>query len=995
MKKYVILILLFFPIFLYSGELKDVFQNPPDKAKPRGYWVWPHGNFDYATIEKELREFRDKGLSGVDIFDLGVKDPNDVIPAGPAFMSPEQVDGMAYALQVAKELGLKVGLIVSSSWNAGGSWTTPEYAAMNLVASMDTVTGPLTLDRELPFPALPDSFSKPYGKFPLHVPRDDNGEPLYKNDVVTIAFPLDREGKLDDPKQVRVFRDPHVKTDLPAGQWVIMRTVCANFGQMLWIPSDNSKGLCIDHFNPDAVRDHFMTVIDRLEARCGPLQNTALDRLYLASYESNADIIWTPGLEEDFARMHGYRLEPYLPALFGIEVVDAETTRRFLYDFRETVSELFVNNLYRNARDICHEHGLKLCCEAGGPGAPLHDVPTEDLKALGSLDVMRGEFWVDQQHRLNPDGFEQLQIVKSIASAAHIYGKKIVEMESFTSHKSWNIGPYILKPLADRAFCEGMTRVVYHTMTHNLPEAGLPGWTYGAGTHISTNTIWWNMSGPLHAYLARCSAMLQQGNFVADACFYYGHELPNFGKPKHVYPTLGPGYDYDEINTEVLLTAKVVDGRIVLPGGMSYALLVLPDDESMDLLMLQKIKSLLNDGATIMGPKPKRVYGLDDYREQERELNRLADEMWGRGDVKKCDVRIGKGRLVSGKTARSLLKDMGLGPDVEFIPAGVTNVNCDYIHRRTDNEDIYFIRNVDSTTVRLDVDMRVSGKQPQLWDAVTGEMKHPAIYARDASRTRMPLVLGPFESVFVVFTDGPDQPHITRVQYDGRTCFPLVKKSSPVALEAALKGDQILISTEQAGEYRFELNTGAKYEMIISPRSLFTIVGSWDVRFTAGWEAKPVQTFEKLISWTECDDPGTRAYSGTATYHKTFVVDDQVFAKPQRIWLDLGEVGEAASVYLNGVDLGSSVFVPHRYDVTDVLHSGENYLVVSVANTWLNRLIEDDKRPEKDRLTHTNLKYGPEGGHKWSDSKPKASGLLGPVRIVCPASKRVKLDEFK
>jgi len=502
----ILLCILLMPLVGLASELEEIFRNPPHDAKPRGYWVWPHGNFDYAAIKHELQEFKAKGLGGVDIFDLGIADPKDVIPSGPAFMSPEQVNGIAFALAEAKKLELKIGLIVSSSWNAGAAWTPPEQAAMNLVASIDTVRGPIKYDKNLPFPALPDSFVKPYGTFPLHIPRDKNGLPQYYQDVATLVFPLSEAGILRSPEQVKRFEGPQVQIELPEGRWVMLRTICTNFGQMLW---------------KEAVRDHFETIIQRLETRCGPLANTALERLYLASYESNADIIWTPALPDEFFERNGYRVEPWLPALFGVTIQDKPTTERFLYDFRKTVSDIFVENLYRNARDICHQHGLKICSEAGGPGPPLHDVPTEDLKALGSLDIMRGEFWVDKKDRLNPDGFEQLQIVKSIASAAHIYGHKIVEMESFTSHDNWRQSPATLKPFADRAFCEGMNRVVYHTMSHNLPEAGQPGWSFGAGTHINTNLTWWNLSDQFHAYLARCSALLQQGHFVADVCFYF------------------------------------------------------------------------------------------------------------------------------------------------------------------------------------------------------------------------------------------------------------------------------------------------------------------------------------------------------------------------------------------------------------------------------------------------------------------------------------------
>ena len=978
-KRLQLLLFILLPVFIMASELQEIFHNPPHDAKPRGYWVWPHGNFDYAAITAELQQFKDKGLGGVDIFDLGIADPKDVIPAGPAFMSPEQVDGIAFALQEAERLGLKMGLIVSSSWNAGASWTPPELAAMNLVASMDTVQGPIRYEKKMPFPALPDSFTKPYGIFPLHVPKEKNGLPQYYKDVTTLAVPLATDGNVPQPVRIKMIDGPEVNIDLPDGRWLIMRVVCTNFGQMLWVPSDNSNGLSIDHFSKEAVTDHFKTIINRLQSRMGPLQDTALGRLYLASYESNAEIIWTPTMSEEFYARNGYRIEPFIPALFGVIIENEETTARFLYDFRKTVSDIFIDNLYRNARDICHDYDLKICSEAGGPGAPLHDVPTEDLKALGAIDVMRGEFWVDKRHRLKPDGFEELQIVKGIASAAHIYGHKIVEMESFTSHDNWRQSPATLKPFADRAFCEGMNRVVYHTMSHNLPQAGQPGWSFGAGTHVNTNTTWWDMSTTWHQYIARCSAMLQQGAFVADACFYYGHEIPNFTQPKHARPGLGLGYDYDDINTEVLLTADVEDGRLVLPSGMTYPVLVLPDENRMDLAVLKKIRDLLHAGATVIGPKPSRVYGLANYQQQEEELRAIADELWGQGDSKKLDKQIGSGRLVVGKSPRDILQNMGIGPDAECLNAP-SDTTFDYIHRRTADADIYFVRNTTAKPMNIDVRFRVFEKQPELWDPVTGERDMCAMFVQEENGIRMPLNLNPHASLFVIFKESPLPTFIKSVNFQGKPLFP-AQTSPTIRCHAIVKNGSIEFAADAPGDYDIELNDGKTIRLSIPSAKTIKIAGPWNVRFPHGREAKPLQIFDELISWTDANDPGTRAFSGTATYTNTFTLSEQDIIN-RRLVLDLGNVRELAQVYLNGEALGVSIFAPHHFEVSDIVRLGENFLVVKVTNTWLNRLIEDGSRPAHERLTHTNLTRGPTSTTAWHEASPKPSGLVGPVSIL-------------
>lgn len=969
---------------------QEVFLDPPDEAKPRGYWVWPHGNFSYETIRSELREFKNKGLGGVDIFDLGVRDPKKVIPPGPGFLSPEQVDGIGYALEEAKKLGLKMGLIVSSSWNAGGTWTPPEFASMNLVARRETNSGPQRYEKRLPTPELPDSFRKPYGTYPLFVPKDTQGRPLYLKEVAVLAYPLDEHGRVADARQVlnlteRLDASGKLTWEMPAGRWVIMRAVLANFGQRLWLPSANSQGLTMDHFSRDATRHHFRTVMDRLEARVGPLKKTALERLYLASYEANADVIWTPGFAGAFAKENGYSIEPFLPALFGVEVKDQDTTERFLYDYRRTVSELFVNDLYREASRLCRDRGLLLCSESGGPGAPLHDVPTEDLKALGAVDIPRGEFWNGRTQQLTPEGFEELQVVKPIASAAHIYGRRIVEMESFTSFINWQEGPDVLKPLADRAFCEGMTRVVYHTISHNLPEAGRPGWTYQAGTQFNTHLTWWELSAHFNQYLARCSALLMQGQFVADVAYYYGNQIPNFAKPKHLRPGLGYGFDYDDLNTEILLQAKVDRrGRIVLPSGMSYAALVLPaDDRRMDLAVLKKIERLVMRGATVIGKRPERTYGLRGFPIEEQELRELAERLWN-SYPPAPGRKHGKGRIIAERTEREVLKELGLGPDFDVFPAE-RRPDLDFIHRRTEREEIYFLRNVGTNAVEFEGLFRVSDRQPELWDPVQGTITPVGLFTRTRTGMIVPLRLEGQASVFVVFTTArKQQPHITTSAHEGRMLFPNRVAGAPLVEAARVPNGRIAIRAAVPGDYELRFNNGSVRTLTVPVAAPdVPLSGPWEVRFPHGWEVPVRQQFTSLYSWTESTNAATRAFSGMASYAKQFILPEHLLADGRRVLLDLGEVRELARVYLNGHEVGISSFAPHVLEVTRLVRPGENSLVVDVANTWLNRLIADELLPEPQRKTQTNI-TAPVAGKRWRDMQPKSSGLLGPVRLRFP-----------
>ena len=325
-----------------------------------------------------------------------------------------------------------------------------------------------------------------------------------------------------------------------------MRFVCANTGERLKVPSPDSDGLATDHFNAEATREFVQTLIDRLEQRLGNLPQAGIKQLYLPSYEV-VGAKWTPDFLKQFQHYRDYDMTAYLPVFAGCVVESEEQTKRFLYDFEKTLGELLVDAYYRTASETARKAGLGIEAEAGGPGPPTHQVPVDALQALGAIDEMRGEFWPWRPDR------SALWVVKETACAAHVYGHPRVHMEAFTGFYHWACGPYFLKPSADRAFCEGMNHVVWHTSAHQPPEAGRPGWVYGAGTHLTPNLVWWPMAKPFLDYLARCSFMLQQGLFVGDVCYYYGDQGSNFVPPKHVDPSLGYGYDYDVANPEVIL----------------------------------------------------------------------------------------------------------------------------------------------------------------------------------------------------------------------------------------------------------------------------------------------------------------------------------------------------------------------------------------------------------------------------------------------------------
>jgi hypothetical protein len=959
-------------------NLEEGFQNPPASVRPWAYWVWTNGNVNYAQLTRDLEEIKDKGMGGFDIFDCGERFPESgEVPAGPAFMGKESLKAIHFALDEAKRLGLELGLITSSSWNAGGSWVKPEHANMALFPSEKVIVkGPARFSEKLPFPS-----------FPEQTPINPDGMPVFYRDIAVIAWP-DVDGKiiktLSSVKDLSALMDKSGKLewDVPEGEWAVVRFICTNTGKMLHSPSLNSNGLVIDHFNPEATAMHFQTIIDRLLEEGIKPEDSALKYLYLCSYEVWG-ISWTPNFQNEFSDRRGYSITPYLPVLLGITVQDEEITKRFYYDFEKTVCDLIVDAHYKNATNISNKYGLQLCAESGGPGR----VPVEALKALGALDIPRGEFWYGSPTSL----------VKEIASAAHIYGKGLVDQESFPSWVMWQEGPCDLKSVADNSFCNGMNKVTFHTYPHSPPEAGKPGWAYYAGTHIGPNRVWWPKVKPFMDYLARCCFLLRQGLFVGDVCYYYGDQGFNYVPEKYIDPSLGYGYDYDVINAEVILTRmETQNGKIILPDGMSYELLVLPDREDIDLEVLKKIKKLVRSGITVAGPKPVKTNGLAEYPERDDEVKKIANEIWGNCDGENIkENKYGKGKVIWGRSLKEILHEKSIGRDFSF-KCDNSQTDLDYIHRRTTGEDIYFIRNKNKTWENVTGIFRVRDKTPEFWFPETGEMRKCQVWKVVDEGTAVALNLAPEEALFVVFRNNPKGNQIISIEKDGEMRFPEISGKNKTVNIVLNEDNQFDLIAWESGSYEIKTADGKNKSALIEkdPKEL-EITGKWEVRFPEGWGAPFSALFPSLSSWSENSDDGIKYFSGIASYHKEFELPGDFGLADKQHILDLGEVRLLADVYLNDNHIGILWKPPYCADITKALRPGKNDLVIEVANTWSNRLTGDARLPEDKRLTRTNIKHvgGPlRKGYLWQDAPLLKSGLLGPVKIVSVEKATISLN---
>lgn len=955
-------------------SLSAGFHDPPKSAKPSVYYILLNGYVNRDYVEHELRQLRKMGIGGLCVFDMGARGLKKAFPPiGPAFLSAEWIENFAHIVNEADKLDLDVQLAVSSSWDMGASWVKPQDASMGLYHSSLLVEGPTKFDNLLPLPTIP-----------AKSPRDKEGKPLFHSDVAVLAFPESKGHSAGQTKLIIEDKDlildltgklntnGQLNWEVPVGKWTIIRFICANTGERLKVPSPASDGLATDHFSRQATRSYVQYLTDLLVQQLGDLRKIPLKQLYLPSYEVRGTI-WTPDFIERFKEYRGYDPTRYLPALIGYTIKDKNLTDRFVYDFRKTLGDLLVDAYYRTASEFSKHVGLGIEAEAGGPGPPVHQVPVDALKALGAIDEVRGEFWPWRTDR------EHLWVVKETACAAHIYGHRRVHMEAFTSFRHWQDGPFDLKPSADRAFCEGMNHVVWHTSCHQPPEAGKPGWVYGAGTHLTPNLIWWSKAKPFIQYLSRCSFMLQQGHFVGEVCYYYGDQGFNFVPPKHVDPSLGFGYDYDVVNAEVILDRmKVRNGRLVLPDGMCYELLVLPNQDDINLQVLQRIADLVKAGATVVGPKPIRSTGLTGYPDYDRKITKLADSLWGNCNGKTVlEHRCGKGRIIWGQSLRQILLGRGVGPDFNYT-SEKKDTDLDYIHRHTPETDIYFIRNKRMRPESVNAHFRVSDKVPELWFPDTGRIAKQPVYEQTVSGVRVPLKLSPADSLFIVFRKSDNRPH-------------LISADSGITVTKVAENNIRVIASKN-GFYKLKTRDGRTAEFKIDEiLPEMRLDGPWKVRFPSGWGAPDSVSLDKLISWTDHENPGIRYFSGIARYEKEFAVARKWLHNDSRLYLELGRLWSVGEVFLNDHSLGIVWKPPFRVDITEAVKPGSNKLEVEVANTWANRLVGDARLPEDQRLCRTNITGSGTPRKPWRDVPLRESGLLGPVRLVMTIEKTINL----
>jgi hypothetical protein len=739
----------------------------------------------------------------------------------------------------------------------------------------------------------------------------------------TYEWPLQAEPELEGsvlaPENAidltdRTDEDGELHWSVPEGNWTIARFGMVSTGSRNGPAMPDATGLECDKMNADHIRFHFDHYIGEVLQRI-PAENRRSFRYIIQDSYEQGPQNWTDGLIATFQARYGYDPVPYLPVTTGRIVGSADRSERFLWDLRRLVADLIGTEYVGGITRAAEENGLLGWLENYGHWG----FPGESLIYGKHSSQVGGEFWLEST-------LGTLEC-RMPASCAHVYGKRDVFAEAFTSGIKYIQTPQShFKHYGDWAFCEGVNHFILHVYFHQPRTGERPGVDAPFGTGFHRNNTWFPQLSGFTDYTRRLTWMMRRGSNVADVCYFIGEGSPKMDGPRT--PRLPRGYDFDFVNGDVVLNRlQVRDGRMAIPDGPAYKVMVLPPVETMRPEIARRLLEFVEGGAVVVGPRPVRSPSLQDYPECDRELARLTDELWGKGRITATDdlTMVLAGAGVEPDFAYSLddaEADSREDPYTDLSYAAQPQRNSlRFAHRRDGDTDIYFVANMQTDRgFGATCTFRVGHKLPEIWDPVTGEVRVAGAFTRTGTGVTLPVHFAPKQSLVFVFRQ--------KTERDG-------------------SGTSNTIDTE----------------------TVLALDRGWEVRFDPERGGPGSVRFETLTSWTERPEEGVRYFSGEAVYETDFTLEGQPRG---RTWLDLGAVADTARVVVNGQDLGIAWVEPWRVEVTGALREGANHLQIRVANTWNNRIYGDQQGGTRYARFYTPYHTG----------RLLPAGLLGPVRVV-------------
>ena len=886
------------------------FKNPNRSSKTQVWYHWMNGNINKDLVTEDLESMKEIGVGGFHLFNV-----SEGTPAGDlTFHSSLWWDAFVHAKKEAKRLDLEMGIMNTPGWStSGGPWITPENAMQEVVWTEKQVVGPLKYNGKLSIPKPGLGIERDMKRDTIvnqryYMPR--NHVKGYYNDIALLAFPTPKREISSKPYRIKQWwnkagyrkikkgftRDerkaPESETvqiesiinitnkldsqgnltwDVPEGNWTILRVGYQPTGRSNHPAPKGGKGLEVDRMSTEAVEIHWNESVLKMLNAGGEDLKDVITSVTIDSYEAGHQN-WTKGFENKFKNQVGYDIINYLPAITGRVINSIDTTEDFLWDFRNTVSNLITLNYYATFQKLSHENGVSFAAEGYGNYGN-----TDDFSVAKYIDIPANEFWANKSNHHGG-------ITKLSSSTAHIYGKKIVGAEAFTGSplKIFETNPKNIKAQGDWFYSKGINQFWLHTFTHN-PFNQKPGLLLGTyGSQFNRHNIWWKFAKGWFDYQAKTQYMLQQGKPKNDILYYAQEHEPVSPKLKEeLNPAIPDGYDYTFCNLDILKKTTVKDGKLVLPNGLEYSVLVFHDKKVVNIETLRVLKNLINSGATVLSNKPQKLLGVINSKKNKEEFKNIVTEIWGENEVRKgYKKNIGKGLIYSEESILNIVKDKHLLPDFEFAVESKEEYGetlypgngIEFIHRNTKNTDVYFVSNQHDKAKTIKAKFRIDDRTPELWNSNTGKITDSKEYTKTTDgRIEVTLRLEESGSIFVVFRK------------------------------------------------KLTKNTVNTYNNPVIEKQI-TFDEPWKVSFEGIAAPKEIK-MQKLIDISKHSNSNVASFSGTIIYQND--INIETIDTTNNVILNLGEVEVAAAVYVNENLVEKLWKKPFNIDVTSYLKKGK------------------------------------------------------------------------
>lgn len=974
------------------------FMTPPKDCWPHTRWWWPGNAGSKEEITRELQAMRSHGIRGVEQISMDPVYEKGNVP----YLSDEFMALLTHTVKEARRLDMEVSLNFGGpGWIIGGEFVPEEDRSKDLVPTFTDLSGPQKFEDQLPAGLI-----KTKRSWEVYSPTLNGSEKL----VAVMAGKMDKSGKLIESTLINLtsaVKSNRLEWNVPEGVWKLMA---------FWLKK-NGIANAVDHFNKGAMDRYCEFLGNKYYAAFGDEFGKTVESLFADSFELPnlaSGMNWSTGLFEEFQKSYGYDLVPCLPAIW-FELGDRSPKIR--YDVNEFLHKTGLHAFYASFLGWCEAHHIKGRIQTYGFNSD--NIESAGLAHIPEMEITAGEKdqadWFDT--RIGPK--------KYVSSGAHLYNKKIVSAEVYTfiHWERYRETLEELKIASDSYLLSGATKFYNHGFNF-LPEQEVsPSRSIPFAAYIQPQNIWWKYYPKLSEYIARCAYLLRQGDFTADIALY--SPLANQWAINVINPRkwtrefewgelggliVSNGYDYDLVNDDVLQNHATVEAGDIAIQTMKYKLLIVPNVETIPLKTLEFIEKYVKQGGQVLFLErlPEKSTGVKDAELSDVKVKEVVDRLFNEPVVEKpagknlygiqepkndptVGFSYGKGKVyrLNNVIDRTIwwnkqssyldpfLKVLRnrIAPDfgIDFAGEGLRkNEGLTFIHRRIGESDLYFVANIQEKTSNLPVTFRVKNRKIRKWDPFTGKIT--PVYAFDENKDgiNVPLTLAPYESCFLEFAPGNAEYQISKTDFQQITAV----NTTAATAETSVNGRFVTSVLTSTGSKDYISEVAG----IPAP---FEISGNWQMEL-AGKDFPAVRkTLNHLASWS--DDPATQTFSGTGIYRIDFMLPSGYLASGQKMYLELGKVGNIAEVKINGKEAGIVWMRGQKPEVTGVLKSGLNHLEIQVTNTLINRIAAmKEPAPVPDYLI---ARYGDkdklkEVPREFGFSPLPAAGLLGPVRLI-------------